>query len=102
VHTYVWGPDQVSSLGGSGYYITFIDYSTRKTWVYYIQKKYDVFDTFKKWKDLVENETRKRLKCLRSDNVGEYCSKEFDDYCSYLGIHREKTFPGTPQENGVS
>jgi hypothetical protein len=65
-------------------------------------KKSDVFYTFKKWKALVENETGKRLKCLRSDNGGEYCSKEFDDYCSYHGIRREKTVLGTPQENGVS
>jgi hypothetical protein len=42
------------------------------------------------------------LKCLRSDNGGEYYSKEFDDYCSYHGIRREKTVPQTPQENGVS
>jgi transposase InsO family protein len=64
-------------------------------------KKTDVFDTFKKWKYLVENETRKRLKCLRSDNGGEYCSKDFDDYCSYHGIRREKIVPGTPKENSV-
>jgi hypothetical protein len=51
---------------------------------------------------LVENERGKRLKCLRSDNRGEYCSKDFDDYYSYHGIHREKTVPGTPKENGVS
>ena len=51
---------------------------------------------------MVENETGKRLKCLRSDNGGEYCSKEFENYCSYHGIHREKKFPITPQENGVS
>jgi hypothetical protein len=73
-----------------------------KTWVYYIRQKNDVFDTFKKWKALVENETRKRLKCLKSENGGEYWSKEFDDYCSYHGIHREKIVLGTPQENGVS
>jgi transposase InsO family protein len=41
------------------------------------------------------------LKCLRLDNAGEYCNKEFDDYCSYHGIHRERPIPGTPQENGV-
>jgi hypothetical protein len=102
VHTDVWGPDQVSSLGGSHYYVTFIDDATRKTWVYCIRQKSDVFDTFKKWKALVENETGKSLKCLRSDNGGEYCNKEFDDYCSYHGICREKTVPRTPQENGVS
>jgi transposase InsO family protein len=50
---------------------------------------------------LVENEIGKRLKCLRSDNGGKYCSKEFDDYCSYHGIRREKV-PRTPQENSVS
>jgi hypothetical protein len=34
--------------------------------------------------------------------ISEYCSKEFNDYCSYHGIRREKTVPRTPQENGVS
>jgi len=72
VHTYVWGPAQVSSLGGFRYYVTFIDDVTRKTWIYCIRNKFDVFGTFKKCKALVENETGKRLKCLRSDNGGEY------------------------------
>ena len=101
-NTNVWVLDQVSSLGGSNYYVTFIDDATRKTWVYYIKKKFDVFNTCKKWKALVENETRQNLKCLRSDNGGEYCSNEFDNYYSYHGIRREKIVPTTPQENGAS
>ena len=96
VHTYVWGSTQVQSLGGSHYYVTFIDDETIKTWVYCIRQKFDVFNTFKKWKDLAENETRKRLKCLRSDNGGEYCNKEFDSYYSHNEIRREKIVPGTP------
>jgi hypothetical protein len=96
------GTNSGSYIGGSRYYVTFIDDATRKTWVYCIRKKTDVFDTFKKLKALVENETGKRLKCLRSENGGEYCRKNFDVYCSYHGIHREKRVPGTPQENGVS
>ncbi|KAH9291072.1 hypothetical protein KI387_044643, partial [Taxus chinensis] len=59
--------------------------------------KSDVFDTFVKWKALVENETGLKLKCLRSDNGGEYCSNEFNDYCSKNGIRRQKTVPGNPQ-----
>ena len=51
---------------------------------------------------MVENETGKKLKCLRSDNGGEYCSHEFEDYCSTNGIRRQKTVPRTPQENGVA
>ena len=45
---------------------------------------------------------QKNLKCLRSDNGGEYCNKEFDSNYSYNGVCREKTIPGMPQENGVS
>ena len=82
MHTGVWVPTQVSSLSGSCYYVTFIDDATRKIWIYCIRNKFNVFDTFKKWKALVENETGKRLKCLSSNSGGEYCSKEFDKYCS--------------------
>ena len=39
VHTDVWGPAQVQSLGGSRYYVTFIDDATRKTWVYCSRQK---------------------------------------------------------------
>ena len=57
VHTNEWDPDHVQPLGGSHYYVTFINYATRKTWVYCIGQKYDFFATFNKWKYLVENET---------------------------------------------
>jgi L-rhamnose mutarotase len=96
VHTDVWRLTQVSSLGGSRYYVTFIDDATRKTWVYCIRQKSDVFYTFKKWKALDENEIGKRLKCLGLENGGEYCRNEFDDYCLYHGICRDKTVPRTP------
>ena len=33
VHTDVCGLAQVSPLSGSRYYVTFIDYATRKTWI---------------------------------------------------------------------
>ena len=51
---------------------------------------------------MAENEAGKNLKCLKSNNGGEYCSKEFNSYCSHNGIRREQTVPGTPQENGMS
>ena len=101
VHIDVWGPAQVSSLGGSHYYIIIIDDATRKVWIYFLRQNFDVFQNFKKWKWLVENETGKKLKCLRSNNGGEYCSHEFEDYCSTNGIRRQKIVPRTPQENGV-
>lgn len=102
VHTDVWGPAPVTSLGGSRYYVTFIDDSTRKVWVYFLKNKSDVFVTFKRWKAEVENQTSLKLKCLKSDNGGEYDSQEFKAFCSENGIRMIKTVPGTPEQNGVA
>lgn len=93
----MWGPAQVAFIGGSQYYVSFINDATRKVWVYCIRKKFDVFETFKFWKAMVENETGKRLKCLRSDNGGEFCSFKFRDYCYMHGIRRQRMVPRTPQ-----
>ena len=72
VHTDVWGPTPVSSLGGYRFYVTFIDDFSRKVWVYFLKHKSNVFSIFKKWKVEVENKTGLKVKCLRSDSGGEY------------------------------
>ena len=51
---------------------------------------------------MVEREKEKPLKCLRSDNGGEYTSNEFKSYCFEKDIRHEKTVPGTPQQNGMT
>jgi transposase InsO family protein len=50
---------------------------------------------------MVENEKDSRIKCLRSDNGGEFTSKEFMYYCSNHGIKRQFSIARTPQQNGV-
>ncbi|KAE8694724.1 hypothetical protein F3Y22_tig00110777pilonHSYRG00394 [Hibiscus syriacus] len=50
VHSDVWGPSTISSLGGSRYYVTFIDEFSRKFWVYFLKQKSDVFEKFELWK----------------------------------------------------
>ena len=82
VHTDVWGPFPVSSLGGSRFYVTLIDDFSRKVWVYFLKHKSDVFATFTKGKAEVENQTNLKVKCLRSDNGGEYDKSEFKAFCA--------------------
>jgi hypothetical protein len=50
---------------------------------------------------MVENEMDSRIKCLRSDNGGEFTSKEFMDYCSNHGIKRQLLITRIAQQNGV-
>ncbi|XP_048323873.2 retrovirus-related Pol polyprotein from transposon TNT 1-94 [Ziziphus jujuba] len=102
VHSDVCGPMEVESLGGNKYFLTFIDDASRKVWVYFLKTKDQVLDYFKLFHTMVERETGKKLKCLRSDNGGEYTSKEFDAYCRRHGIRHEKTVPRTPQHNGIA
>ena len=81
VHSDVWGPTKEASIGGNKYYVTFIDDYTRKTWIYFMKNKSDVFYYFKIFKNQVENEVNAKIKVLRTDGGGEYFSHEFTDFC---------------------
>ncbi|WVZ16376.1 hypothetical protein V8G54_009358 [Vigna mungo] len=102
VHSDVWGPTTVSSIGGKRYFVTFIDDHSRKVWTYFLKNKSEVFEAFKIWKAMVENETGLKIKKLRSDNGGEYEDTRFKKFCYEHGIRMERTVPGTPQHNGVA
>ena len=78
VQSDVFGPVSVRSLGKSMYYVSFIDDFSRNIWIYFLKKKFKVFDMFKEFKALVENQTEKRIKVLRTDNGEELCENEFE------------------------
>ena len=101
VYSDVCGPMNVKSLGGASYFVTFIDDYSRKCWLYPLSSKDQVFETFKKFKALVEKESERFIKCLQTDNGGEFCSSAFDSFCAENGIKRVKTVPYTAQQNGV-
>jgi hypothetical protein len=68
-------------------------------------KDLDIFEVFNKIKEvkaLIENTYVRKIKILRSDNGGEYTSKEFVSFCRDVGIKRELTTPYNPQQNSVA
>ncbi|WVZ05968.1 hypothetical protein V8G54_019314 [Vigna mungo] len=101
IHSNVWGPTTVPSVGGKQYFVTFIDDHSRKVWVYFLKHKSEVFEAFKIWKAMVENETGLKIKKLRSDNGGEYVDTRFKKFYYEHGMRMERTVPGMPQHNGV-
>ena len=54
-----------------------------------MQKKDQTFPKFCAFKALVEKESGKKIKALRSDNGGEYVSQEFNNFCAVEGIKQE-------------
>jgi len=89
-------------LGGSKYMLIIIDDNTRYVWIYFLKTKDEVFKYFMLWKAMVEKSTGRKVKTLRSDNGGEYTSKQFQDYLDSEGVKHERTIPKTPQQNGVA
>ena len=53
----ICGPMSTTALSGAKYFATFIDDYSRKTWIYFLKTKYEVFNRFKDFKALVENST---------------------------------------------
>ena len=102
VHSDVCGKIGTRSLGGGEYFVTFIDDHTRHAWVYILKHKDEVFARFQEWKAQVERSTGRQVKTLRSDNGGEYTSREFTSYLANEGIKHERTTPHTPQQNGIA
>ena len=55
VHIDLCDPMRAKSLGGASYFLTFIDDSTKKVWIYLLKNKSDTFDVLKKFLAMVEN-----------------------------------------------
>jgi hypothetical protein len=51
---------------------------------------------------MIEKQSGKEVKYLRTDNGLEFCSEEFNAYCRKNGITRHRTVAHTPQQNGVA
>ena len=81
IHSDVCGPMSSSSLSGYVYYVSFVDDFSRKTWIYFMKNKDEVFSKFKEFKALIENHIEKKIKTFRSDNGGEFTSNEFKRLC---------------------
>ncbi|GJR01654.1 retrotransposon protein, putative, ty1-copia subclass, partial [Tanacetum coccineum] len=101
IHTDVCGPLRHVSRQGASYFITFTDDYSLYGYVYLLKHKHKVFETFKVFKNEVENQLGKTIKALRSDRGGEYISQEYKDYLKACGIVQQLTPPYTPQHNGM-
>ena len=87
IHSDVSGWMSHVSLSGYEYYVLFVDDHSRKTWIYFLKTKCEVFKRFQEFKALVETQTGRKIKVLRSNNGVEYTLGQFK---------REFTVPYNP------
>ncbi|KRZ60189.1 Retrovirus-related Pol polyprotein from transposon TNT 1-94 [Trichinella nativa] len=90
VHSDICGPMQAASVGGARYFLSFIDDFSRKSFVYFLKHKNEALPKFKDFIAMVERQTSKRVKCLRTDNGREYVNNMFAEFL--VRRHSSRTY----------
>ena len=80
VHSDLCDPLPSASFSGFKYFLTFIDDYSRRTWVYFLKLKSEVFNMFLTYKALVEKQSGHQIIKLRSGNGGEYVNNRFTSF----------------------
>ena len=100
IHSDVWGPSPISSIGRSRYFVVFVDDYSRYSWIFHMKHRSELLQVYSNFAKLVETQFSKRIKIFRSDNALEYTQYAFQAVLhSYDTIHH-LTCSGTSQQNG--
>jgi len=102
VHFDLSGPFPVPSYGNSLYYITLINHARRVAWVRFMKQKSETTKIIKDFVTEMEHQYQKTLKAFRTDNGGEYVTKNLKGFFESKGIIYEFTHPYSPESNGVA
>jgi transposase InsO family protein len=96
VHIDLWGPTTVVSSGGAKYFLTCYDDFTRKINLTFLKAKSEAFVAMKQYIAKVDNV----IKTIRSDNGGEFTSKQWEQHMLQQGIQHVKVPPDAHAQNG--
>lgn len=100
IHSDVCGKLPTESVGGSLYFVTFIDEASRYVTVQPIENNSDVKEIFIKYLAWFERKFGCRIKQIHSDGGGEYIS--LIPYLNNKGIESNITPAYTPELNGIA
>jgi transposase InsO family protein len=102
IHTDICGPISPASISGKRYFVSFIDDATRRSEIFFLNKKSEMMEKFIEYKQHNETQTGLKIKRIRSDNGGEYIEKDFKKYLKDQGIIHEFTNVYCPEQNGIA
>jgi hypothetical protein len=68
IHSELMNPFPHPSISKVRFVLIFVDDFSRFTWIYFLSQKYEVFQHLKDFKALVETQSEKNVKVLRTDN----------------------------------
>lgn len=98
----VCGPMQEESVGGSRYFLTFIDVHSRFCEIFFIKQKSEVATKLIEYVERVKTKFGTKPKVIRSDRGSEYTCTEVQSYLRKEGIKFQCTVGYAPEQNGIA
>ena len=77
IHSDVWRPSSISSIGGSRYFTIFVDNYSRYSWIFNMKRRFELLQVYSNFAKMVETQFSKHIKIFRSDNALEYTQYAF-------------------------
>ena len=99
IHSDIWGPSPNPTMGGSRYFVIFVDDFSRYTWIYLMKNRSELPQIYYSFAAMVSTHFSKKIKIFRSDNAQEYREKNFMKFLAENGTILYHSCPGTFQQN---
>ena len=95
IHSDIWRPSSVSSIGGSRYFIIFVDDYSHYSWIFNMKYRSKLLQIYSNFAKMVETQFSKHIKNFRSDNALKYTQYVFQAILHSYGTVHQLTCPGT-------
>lgn len=72
VHTDMWGPYRVPSIGGNIYFLSLIDDLMRKSWLICMKSQKEIFQRMSEWQTATYLQSSEKVALYHCENAREY------------------------------
>jgi hypothetical protein len=72
IHSDIWGPSPTATVGGSKYYVMFVDDFSRYTWIYLMHNCSELAQIYCTFTQMISTQFSKAIKVFRTDNAMKY------------------------------
>jgi len=102
IHMDLCGPMPEATHSGCLYMATFLDDHSKLSVVRLLKHKKDLAQTLVDVINMLEKQSDRSVKKVRTDRGGEYVNQEVESWLVGKGILHQKTVPYSPQQNGAA
>ena len=88
----------INSIDNYKYTLTTLDDHSSYGMTWFLKHKSDALACFKSYVAWAENQSRRKVKAIRSDRGGEFLGKDFDDFLAERGIERQLSVQSSQSE----